>query len=792
MRNDNIAAKGLFFILILCSQLPLSAQIDLEAFKMNFRNIGPSGMSGRITAIDVDLSDTDRIYAGSASGGVWLSENGGTTWTPLFDEQSCLSIGSIKINQQNTDEIWVGTGEGNPRNSLNTGCGIFKTNDGGKTWKKMGLEKTKVIHRIIIDQHDPETVYAGCMGSPWGDSDRGLFKTKDGGKTNGLYKSTDGGKKWSLVSEKNIGNRPFYYSEIYVDPHNENRIWNLWSYVSKSEDGGKTFKNVMDYGNNVHPDHHALWIHPDDPTYIINGNDGGMNISRDRGENWQFINNLPVGQFYHVNVDNDWPYNVYGGMQDNGSWIGPSMVLKQGGIRNYDFQELYFGDGFDVAPYPSDSRYGWAMSQGGNVGYYDRLTGATKFVKPRHPEDQPLRFHWNAPIAQDPFNDCGVYYGSQYLHYTDDCGDSWSLLSGDLSTNNPEKQKQDKSGGLTIDATFAENNTTILSIAPSPVDKNVIWVGTDDGRLHLTTDKGTTWTDLYKKLRNAPSAAYVPQIEVSKNNAGEAFVVINDYRQNNYSAYVYHTKDYGKTFDRILDDAKVGGFVKTIVQDPAEPKLLFAGTDVGLYFSLDYGKSWQRFSGEDFPHVQVSDLKIHEREADLVIGTFGRTFWILDNIRPLRRLAKEGSGLLRDSLVVFDSPIAYQASRRSYDGIRFNAQGEFVGDNKSVNSAQINIYTPMQEDKDKKRKIKVQIVDNSGDTIRIFQSEQKGGLQTIRWRGNIDGKQKPDAKKDADAPGILSVMPGKYTAVVSYGSNMAKTELEIKSDPRIEISQNRC
>jgi len=407
----------------------------------------------------------------------------------------------------------------------------------------------------------------------------------------------------------------------------------------------------------------------------------------------------------------------------------------------------------------------------------------------RHPEDQPLRFHWNAPIAQDPFNDCGVYYGSQYLHYTDDCGDSWSLLSGDLSTNNPEKQKQDKSGGLTIDATFAENNTTILSIAPSPVDKNVIWVGTDDGRLHLTTDKGTTWTDLYKKLRNAPSAAYVPQIEVSKNNAGEAFVVINDYRQNNYSAYVYHTKDYGKTFDRILDDAKVGGFVKTIVQDPAEPKLLFAGTDVGLYFSLDYGKSWQRFSGEDFPHVQVSDLKIHEREADLVIGTFGRTFWILDNIRPLRRLAKEGSGLLRDSLVVFDSPIAYQASRRSYDGIRFNAQGEFVGDNKSVNSAQINIYTPMQEDKDKKRKIKVQIVDNSGDTIRIFQSEQKGGLQTIRWRGNIDGKQKPDAKKDADAPGILSVMPGKYTAVVSYGSNMAKTELEIKSDPRIEISQ---
>lgn len=876
-----------FYLLLfiwICSITSMIGQLDLESFKMNFRNIGPSGMSGRITAIDVDLSDTDRIFVGSASGGVWLSENGGITWNPIFDTQPCLSIGSIKINQRNPDEIWVGTGEGNPRNSLNTGCGIFKTNDGGKTWKKMGLVNTKVIHRIIIDQHEPETIYAGCLGSPWGDSERGLFKTTDGGKSwdnilhidhrtgvadmiqdptshkkllvamydhrrspwdfvsggegsglyitydsgenwkqittedglpegklgriglamsssmpnivyalieakeNGLYKSTDGGESWMLVSKNNIGNRPFYYSELYVDPQNENRIWNLHSYVTKSEDGGRTFENVMDYGNNIHPDHHSFWIHPEDPTYIINGNDGGLNISRDRGENWRFIANLPVGQFYHVNIDNDWPYNVYGGMQDNGSWIGPSMVLKRGGIRNYDFQELYFGDGFDVVPNMKNTRYGWAMSQGGNLGYYDRETGATKIVKPRHPDDKPLRFHWNAPIAQNPFNDCGVYFGSQYLHYTNNCGDSWKILSHDLTTNNPDKQKQHESGGLTIDYTQAENHTTILSIAPSSLEEQVVWVGTDDGKLNLTTDGGETWNDLYKNMKKAPVAAYVPQIEVSKTNKGEAFVVVNDYRQNNYSAYVYHTKNYGKTFSRIIDDNDVNGFVKTIVQDPKEPNLLFAGTDVGLYFTIDYGKNWQRFRGEDFPHVQVSDLKIHPRESDLVIGTFGRALWILDDISPLRRLANVGVDLLNDSLVVFNSPITVRYNLRSYDGIRFNAQGEFVGDNKSVNVSNIRVYTPAGNDNEKKIKLKVQIVNTGGDTIRTFHKEVETGLQTVYWNGTINGVPKKDAKKDDDLPGVLQALPGFYTAIVSYRNHVGTTSLEIKADPRLDRS----
>lgn len=877
-------------IFLMVMQFSMDAQFNPEDFKaMKFRNIGPAGMSGRVTAIDVDLNNEDRIFVGAASGGLWLSENGGISWEPIFDNQPTLSIGSIEINQSNPAEIWVGTGEGNPRNSVNVGGGIYKSIDGGKTWKMMGLEKTKVIYRIIVHRDNPDVVYVAATGSPWGPHpERGVYRTTDGGKTwdnilfvndltgpadmvvdpsnpnkmivgmwqhqrtpwdftsggegsgmyltydggdhwkklevedgmpkgdlgrigiafapsrpnivyalieakeNGLYKSTDGGASWTLVSKKNIGNRPFYYSEIYVDPGNENRIFNIYTYISLSEDGGKTFRQIADYGNAVHPDHHAFWISPSDPSFLMNGNDGGMNISRDGGMTWEFVDNLPVGQFYHVGLDNEFPYNVYGGMQDNGSWGGPAYVLRSGSIRNSDWQELMFGDGFDVSPLPSDSRYGYAMSQGGNVGLYDKVTGRTQYVKPTHPDHKALRYNWNAALAQDPFNDCGVYFGSQYVHYSTDCGKSWQIISPDLTTNDTTKQKQATSGGLTIDATNAENHTTLLAIAPSPVTEGVIWASSDDGNLQITQNGGQSWTNVSSRLPGLPSGSWIPQIEVSHNNAAEAWVVANNYRRNDFKPYAFHTTNYGQSWTRIVDDSQVDHFVCSILQDDQSPNLLFLGTDGGLYVSFDKGRNWTHWS-EGMPNVQIRDMKIHPREGDLVIATFGRAFWVLDDINPLRKIADKGIELINEDFVAFDTPDAYHVSTRSYEGIRFNAQGDFNGDNRWMGGARLSLWVKPKEKDDKKEKKKkdviVKVTNESGDTIRTFTRPLDEGLNRIYWGLEEDGIIYPsrrERKPDADLPGGVDVLPGNYKLHYSYDGHGDSTMVEVKMDPRIE------
>ena len=895
-------------LIFLCFQFVFTEvatqEIDFTHFdQIKARNIGPAGMSGRVTAIDVNLSNKNQIFLGTASGGVWKSENGGISWEPIFDDVGIQSIGALKINQSNPSEIWVGTGEGNPRNSQNSGAGIFFSRDGGANWTFKGLKETRVIHRILIDESRPGTVYVGAQGSAWGDSEhRGVFKstdygtswdkilyhdegtgvaemvmdpqnpnklivamwefrrspwffnsggegsslqiTHDGGqswkkltsedglpkgnlgrmgiaiapsnpntvyalieaKENALYKSFDGGLSWKKHStHEDIGNRPFYYYEIYVDPQNENTIYSIWTYVSKSEDGGKTFRVIADYGNDVHPDHHAFWIDPDNSDYLIDGNDGGANISYDAGDTWRFINNLPVGQFYHVDVDDDFPYNVYGGMQDNGSWVGPSFALKSGGITNYDWQEVYFGDGFDVAPKPDDNRFVYAMSQGGNIGLVDRETGASRFVKPNHPDSIKLRYNWNAALALEPDSDCGLYYGSQFVHYSNDCGVSWSVISPDLTTNDTSKQHQDISGGLTIDATNAENNTTILSIAPSAVDKNVIWVGSDDGRLHITRDGGASWTDVYTKLPGAPKAGWIPQIEINSRDAGEAFVVVNNYRQNDWSGYLYHTKNYGATWRRIVDDSDVGSFVTSIVQDEEVENLLFLGTDVGLYISFDKGNNWQKWDN-GMPPVQIRDLKIQSTFGDLVLGTFGRAFWVIDDIGPFRALAKSNYSEKEFDLVSV-SP-AYLTSSRSYQGIRFIGQSEFQGDNRRPN-AMFSIWIKPEDSKPKKdesekkegkkkkgkdKKLVFHVVDTKGDTVRNFSRkvDEKGLIRTSWFleSNGVLGPSRRERKPDADPPGGISVLPGTYKVIVEYGDAKDSLTANVSLDPRINLTED--
>ena len=868
------------------------------------RSIGPGGMSGRITAIDVVLSDTDIMYAGTASGGLWKSSSAGITWKPIFDNQITASIGAVAVQQSNPDVIWVGTGEGNPRNSLNGGYGVFKSIDGGKSWKSMGLEKTRHIERVLIDPSNPNVVYVGAIGSPWGEhAERGVYKTTNGGKSwrkilfvnnktgigdlvmdpenpnkliaamwehkrdpwffksggpgsglyisydggenwskrtekdglpkgelgrigiaiaknktniiyalieskkNALYKSEDGGFKWKKINDKRgIGNRPFYYSDIEVDPENENRVYSIFTYVNVSQDGGKNFSQLMPaYGvdNGVHPDHHAWWIHPEDGSFMIDGNDGGLNITRDGGKTWRFVGNIPVAQFYHISVDNEFPYNVYGGMQDNGSWRGPSYVWKTQGIRNSYWQEIAFGDGFDVVPDLDDSRYGYAMSQQGYVSRYDWITGNNYIVRPTHVDPKiNLRFNWNAAIGQDPFDNSTVYFGSQYVHKSTDKGLTWNTISPDLTTNDPEKQKQSESGGLTLDATGAENHCTLLVIEPSSIEKDMLWVASDDGRVHFTTDGGINWTDVSKNIKGLPKGSWITQIKASNKNKGEALLVANDYRRFNYTPYAYRTKNYGKNWERIVDENDVKNFTYSIVEDPVNSNLLFLGTDDGLYISLDAGKKWEKFESKIFPTVPVKDLIIHPRENDLIIGTFGRAAWVLDDIRPLRKIASSVEIINDKSITLFEPPTAYLASYQQPTGSRFGADALYQGENRKSGAMISYYFNPKKNDikenksdvektkKTKKDSLVLNIY-NGDKLIRTLKKVPPTKKGIFRWYWNMDekGKSRPsrNLRSSKREPSGVKVIPGEYKLVLSYKNEKSEEKISVKSDPRLVI-----
>jgi len=647
-------------------------------------------------------------------------------------------------------------------------------------------------------------------------------------KKNALYKSEDGGYKWSKVSDKGseIGNRPFYYSEIYVDPKNENRIYSVFTYVNVSEDGGKSFKQLMPAYNTtkgVHPDHHAWWINPNDTDHMIDGNDGGLNITTDGGKSWRFVENLPIGQFYHINLDNEYPYNVYGGMQDNGSWIGPAYVWKAQGIRNSYWQELAFGDGFDVVPDSDDSRYGYAMSQQGFVVKYDRVTGHQQIIRPTHHDpSQRLRFNWNSAIAQDPFDNNTIYFGSQFVHKSIDKGHSWNIISKDLTTNNPDKQKQHESGGLTIDATGAENNTTILAISPSPVMEGVIWVGTDDGLIQLSKDGGNTWTNLTKNISGMPKESWVAQIKPSTYNAGEAFAVVNNYRNFDFKPYLFHTTDYGQTWRSIVTESQVWNYTLSFVQDPIEPNLLFLGSEGGLYMSIDKGSNWTKWN-DNYPNVPTMDLVIHPREHDLVIGTYGRAIYVMDDIRPLRKLAKNGKNVLDNALQIFEPPAAYITINQQASGSRFGGNAIFNGENRK-RGAMISylINTPKEEKeqeaivkskKSKKKKnntsisteveveadstlkldsVKFEIFNSKNEKIRTFKvkAPEENGIHRAYWGLDEAGPRSPGRekpKKDAKESGGVTVLPGEYKIRVSYGNKLDSTNVKVLYDPRKDM-----
>lgn len=872
-----------FFCFILST---LSAQkVDMSLFHgIKPRNIGPAGMSGRVTAIATDPRNYDILYIGTASGGLWKSMNAGTTFTPVFDNENVASIGALAVDPLRPDIVWAGTGEGNPRNSVTGGYGIYKSLDGGKTWKLMGLKETRHIHRIVINPVNSDIVYAGALGSPWGPgNERGLYRTTNGGETwekilftcetcgvadlvidpqnpdkllagmwnhqrwpwffnsggpgsgiymtldggknftrltgglpqeigrtgfaiarsrpeyiyayveskpNAIYRSPDGGFTWEKRAERGIGTRPFYYAEIYVDPKNENRVYTLFSGINMSEDGGLTFP--VSVAGNVHLDHHAWWINPENPSHMIDGNDGGMAITYDMGKNWRHITNLPVGQFYHVNVDMERPYRVYGGMQDNGSWAGPAYSWYSGGLINEFWDFLIGGDGFDAMPVPGDPRYCYAQSQGGALRLIDILTGYTKNIRPTAAQGERLRFNWNAALAQDPFDNNTIYFGSQFIHKSTDRGDSWEKISPDLTTNDPEKQNQAKSGGLTPDVTGAENHCTVITISPSKISKGLIWAGTDDGNVQFTTDGGKSWINVTENIKGAPKKAWIPQVTASVHNPAEAFVVLNNYRTGDYSAYLYHTSNFGKTWQRLIDDSDVWGYVICFVQDNEEPRLMFAGTEYGLYVSFDGGENWNRWTS-GYPTVSTYDLVIHPKENDLVIGTFGRSVWIIDDIVPLRELAKSNGKLLSQPLVSFNSPSAVMASTKNLPGYYYHGDAEYLGTNRQI-ASMLTYYLA----NDPEEKIKVEITDENNNVIRTMELEGKKGFNRAYWRFDINplpsaGSLQRTNQTSSEASDRLqrlsgiSVIPGEYKINMSYKNSVSTSKAVVESDPRKEL-----
>jgi photosystem II stability/assembly factor-like uncharacterized protein len=881
---------------VICCALPLSVAFAAEtapAVKVDAgtisglgaRNIGSATMSGRIAAIAARHEDDGRttVFVGAASGGVWKSLDGGTTFHAVFDKQPVQSIGAIALDPNNPKTVWVGSGESWTRNSVSIGDGIYKSTDGGDTWTNMGLKDSERIVKIIVDPRDSNTVFACAPGKLWSDSaDRGLYKTTDGGKTwsqvlkganlstgcaslsmdakdpqvlfagmwdfrrkgwtfrsggedptkpsaSGLFRSADGGKSWTEVTEgankgfpaKPYGRitvaiapsngkivyanvesehsslyrsddggvtwdkrdnsqmmvwRPFYFGNLIVDPTNPDRVFKPDLALIQSLDGGKSFANV---GGGAHGDFHDVWVDPKNPAHVIAGDDGGIWYSEDAGNQWWKGNNLAVSQFYHVSIDNADPYHVYGGLQDNSSWVGDSAY--PGGITNSRWENMYGGDGFWMFSDPADDNYLYAEAQGGTIGRVNRHTHETRNIQPTAHYKEKLRWNWNTPIAVSPNEKGTIYIGAQFLFRTRDHGQTWERISPDLTTNDPEKQKQEQSGGVTVDNSAAETHTTIYSISESPKDGKLIWVGTDDGNVQVTRDGGGTWTNVVGNIKGLPKNSWVNWVQASNFDAGTAFAAFDRHTFGDMTPYVYKTIDYGKTWTRIVSPEQgVRGYAFVIKEDTVKPDLLFAGTEFGLWVSLDGGMQWAQFKGGDFPAAAVRDLVVQPRDSDLVIATHGRGIWIIDDITPLRELTQQT--LASDAVFVAGRP---QTQRMRAFGGWSEGDASYSGPN-PPNGAVITYY---QRARHLFGKIKLEIFDADGKLVDTLPASERRGLNRVVWNMQVKPPRVPRAAQLAyNSTQGPRVVPGTYTVRLTKGDKTYETKLDIGLDRRATFS----
>ena len=847
------------------------------------RNIGSAAMSGRIAAIAgrVEPDGKTMLLIGAASGGVWKSTDGGTTFRPVFDKQTSQSIGALALDPSHPDTYWAGTGESWMRNSVSVGDGIYKTTDGGETWTNMGLPNSEHIAKIVVDPTNGDVVYACVPGRLWSDSaDRGLYKTTDGGKTwaqiikapnlstgcstvamdpknprklfaglwdfrrtgwgfrsggsgpdqpsagdlmvsedggaswtslksnpslpkgpwgrqavafapsdpiivyafiegvrSALYRSGDGGKTWvERDRSQNMVWRPFYFANLIVDPANPNHVFKTDLSLIASDDGGKSFSAVAD---SAHSDHHALWIDPTNPKHVVDGDDGGLYISYDGANRWQKADNLPISQFYHVSVDDKDPYQVYGGLQDNSAWVGDSAY--PGGITSGRWENLGGGDGFWAWADPAaPTEFAYVESQGGSILRVNRKTLEARDIQPKSDSTEKLRFNWNTPLVVSPTEVGTIYIGAQYLFRSRDHGQSWDKISPDLTTNDPEKQKQEESGGITVDNSAAETHTTIYAISESPKAAGTIWVGTDDGNVQLTRDGGKSWTNLTKNT-GMPAFSWVSWIEASPYDPAVAYAAFDRHTQGDFAPYIYRTADFGRTWTRIArPEQGMRGQAWVIKEDPEKPGLLYAGTEFGLWISPDGGRRWAQFKGGDLPDVPVHDLAFQKRDHDLVLATHGRGIWIVDDLTPLRALDN----------ATMAAPLTLLPTRPAQQRIEANGgwsigDASFVGDN-PPDGAVISYYEPQRH---LFGKLKVEVLDSSGKVLETLPGSKRPGINRVVWTMRAPAPHAPPAAQIAfystQGPRL---MPGVYTVRVTSGSTVLTQPITVTLDRRVTFS----
>jgi photosystem II stability/assembly factor-like uncharacterized protein len=840
---------------------------------MEARHLGPGTMSGRITAIDGDDSDGKTIYIGTAGGGVWKTTNAGVSLKSMFDKY-CQSIGAIAVDQKNHGVVYVGTGESNMRNSVSVGDGLYKTDDGGDNWTKIGLDSTEHISKIAIDPKESNVLYVAAPGPLWSDSkQRGLYKSTDAGKTwdkvlyvnektgcadvavdpvntniiyattwefrrtpysfnsggdgSGMYKSTDAGKTWNelknglppkpfgrialalspsapndlvaIVESKetglyisrdggtswkqqsatlNVSARPFYFSTIMFDPLDSTRVYRPAFEFSYSNDGGYSFADASGDGGWVHSDMHALWINPKNTNQLYLGTDGGVYVSLDKGGSWIFLQSLPVGQFYHVAIDNADPYRMYGGLQDNGSWVGPSSA--PGGVGNSNWMAINGGDGFWAQPDPNDSDIAYAESQGGEANRINLTTTKSFSIQPQEAQgEEKLRWNWNTPIVTGVKGTHNLYMGAQYLYKSTDQGRSWDRISPDLTTNDKSMQQQDSSGGLSADNTSAENHCTIFTMAESPFDDQTIWAGTDDGNLQVTTNGGKTWTNVEKNVAACGVAplAWVSSIEPSRFDKQTVYATFDNHMMGDMHTYLAKTTDLGKTWS-MISSSEFTGFAHKIKEDLVNKDLLFLGTEMGLFATLDGGTNWFRMKNNIPWYVSVRDMQIHAKTHDLVLATHGRGIIVVDNITPMRSLTKDISN--QDVYLIPTEPIVLTDGKFGSGG--FPSTGGWNADNSPSTYAQpIEYYL---KDRINTADAKIEIFDASGTLMQSIPASKRKGINKVHWNLRMKPPAVATGGTKIDGGGFLGpmVLPGMYTMKLTIGSKVYTNQLTLIHD----------